>query len=49
MCINWQTECEVAMNTRTNIVLDDDLVAQAMVRARVTTKKAAVEDRKSVV
>ena len=31
------------MNTRTNIVLDDDLVAQAMVRARVTTKKAAVE------
>ncbi len=31
------------MRTRTNIVLDDDLVAQAMVRARVTTKKAAVE------
>ena len=31
------------MNTRTNIVLDDELVAQAMVRARVTTKKAAVE------
>ena len=31
------------MNTRTNIVLDDDLIAQAMVRARVTTKKAAVE------
>ena len=31
------------MNTRTNIVLDDDLVAQAMLRARVTTKKAAVE------
>ncbi len=31
------------MSTRTNIVLDDDLVAQAMVRARVTTKKAAVE------
>ena len=31
------------MNTRTNIVLDDHLVAQAMVRARVTTKKAAVE------
>ncbi len=31
------------MNTRTNIVLDDDLIAQAMARARVTTKKAAVE------
>ena len=31
------------MSTRTNIVLDDDLVAQAMARARVTTKKAAVE------
>ncbi len=31
------------MNTRTNIVLDDDLVAQAMIRAGVTTKKAAVE------
>ena len=31
------------MNTRTNIVLDDELVAQAMLRARVTTKKAAVE------
>ncbi len=31
------------MNTRTNIVLDDDLVAQAMLRAHVTTKKAAVE------
>ena len=31
------------MNTRTNIVLDDELVAQAMVRAKVTTKKAAVE------
>ena len=31
------------MNTRTNIVLDDDLIAQAMVLARVTTKKAAVE------
>jgi Arc/MetJ family transcription regulator len=31
------------MNTRTNIVLDDALVAQAMVLARVTTKKAAVE------
>lgn len=31
------------MNTRTNIVLDDDLVAKAMVRAGVKTKKAAVE------
>ena len=31
------------MNTRTNIVLDDTLIAQAMLRARVTTKKAAVE------
>ncbi len=31
------------MNTRTNIVLDDDLVAQAMLRARVKTKKAAIE------
>ena len=31
------------MNTRTNIVLDDDLVAQAMLLARVSTKKAAVE------
>ena len=31
------------MNTRTNIVLDDELVAQAMVRAGVRTKKAAVE------
>ena len=31
------------MNTRTNIVLDDELVAQAMVLARVKTKKAAVE------
>ena len=31
------------MNTRTNIVLDDELIAQAMARARVTTKKAAVE------
>ena len=31
------------MNTRTNIVLDDKLVAQAMARAGVTTKKAAVE------
>lgn len=31
------------MSTRTNIILDDDLVAQAMVRAKVKTKKAAVE------
>ena len=31
------------MNTRTNIVLDDDLIAQAMLRAGVKTKKAAVE------
>ena len=31
------------MNTRTNIVLDDELGAQAMALARVTTKKAAVE------
>ncbi len=31
------------MNTRTNIVLDDELVNQAMARAGVTTKKAAVE------
>ncbi len=31
------------MSTRTNIVLDDELVAQAMVRAKVTTKKAAIE------
>jgi hypothetical protein len=31
------------MSTRTNIILDDDLVAQAMARAGVTTKKAAVE------
>ena len=31
------------MNTRTNIVLDDALVAQAMERAGVRTKKAAVE------
>ncbi len=37
MCI------EDIMNTRTNIVLDDQLVAQAMVRAGVKTKKAAVE------
>jgi len=33
----------IAMNTRTNIVIDDELIAQAMLRARVTTKKAAVE------
>ena len=31
------------MNTRTNIVLDDELIAKAMARAKVTTKKAAVE------
>ena len=31
------------MSTRTNIVLDDELVSQAMLKARVTTKKAAVE------
>lgn len=31
------------METRTNIVLDDALVAQAMARARVKTKKAAIE------
>lgn len=31
------------MNTRTNIVLDDELITLAMARARVTTKKAAVE------
>ena len=31
------------MNTRTNIVIDDELIAQAMRRAGVTTKKAAVE------
>lgn len=31
------------MNTRTNIVIDDELIAQAMLRARVKTKKAAVE------
>ena len=33
----------VLMTTRTNIVIDDDLVAQAMVRAGVKTKRAAVE------
>lgn len=31
------------MNTRTNIVLDDELIAKAMARAHVNTKKAAVE------
>ena len=31
------------MSTRTNIVLDDELVAQAMAKARVKTKKDAVE------
>ena len=31
------------METRTNIVLDDALVHQAMVRAGVKTKKAAIE------
>lgn len=31
------------MNTRTNIVIDDELIKLAMARARVTTKKAAVE------
>ncbi len=31
------------MSTRTNIVLDDELIAKAMQRANVTTKKAAVE------
>ncbi len=31
------------MSTRTNIVLDDELIAQAMARAGVTTKKAAVD------
>lgn len=30
-------------NTRTNIVLDNALIAKAMARAKVTTKKAAVE------
>lgn len=33
----------MVMSTRTNIVIDDELIAQAMVRARVKTKKAAVE------
>ena len=31
------------MGTRTNIVLDDELIAEAMARAGVSTKKAAVE------
>lgn len=31
------------METRTNIVLDDALVEQAMKKAGVTTKKAAIE------
>jgi len=31
------------METRTNIVLDDELVAKAMAKAGVTTKKAAIE------
>ena len=31
------------MDTRTNIVLDDDLVAKAMAKAGVTTKKAAID------
>jgi Arc/MetJ family transcription regulator len=31
------------MNARTNIVIDDELIAQAMERAGVNTKKAAVE------
>ena len=31
------------METRTNIVLDDALVHQAMLRAGVKTKKAAIE------
>ena len=31
------------METRTNIVLDDELVAKAMAKAGVTTKKAAID------
>ena len=31
------------METRTNIVLDDELVARAMAKAGVTTKKAAID------
>ncbi len=31
------------MQTRTNIVLDDELVAQAMAKAGVATMKAAID------
>ena len=31
------------METRTNIVLDDELVAKAMTKAGVSTKKAAID------
>ena len=31
------------METRTNIVLDDELVAKAMAKAGVATKKAAID------
>jgi len=31
------------MESRTNIVLDDELVARAMAKAGVTTKKAAID------
>jgi Arc/MetJ family transcription regulator len=31
------------METRTNIVLDDELVAKAMAKAGVSTKKAAID------
>lgn len=31
------------MESRTNIVLDDELVAKAMAKAGVTTKKAAID------
>jgi Arc/MetJ family transcription regulator len=31
------------MDTRTNIVLDDELVAKAMAKAGVSTKKAAID------
>ena len=31
------------MDTRTNIVLDDELVAKAMAKAGVATKKAAID------
>ena len=37
------TRSASSTNSRTNIVLDDELIAKAMARARVTTKKAAVE------